>query len=511
MRLVSLFNFIDLPTAENFTKPKEEFFPFEECGAFQKLPDHVMSKIFQNLKAADKIAMSQTCKRFNRIFSERRTLKDIEILVDFDTNYLPDLSRNYPNVIIKNLTEPDSALRATALCNFFTSHGAAFENITFKNCTLTDVCLAVALKTSPNLISLDFKDALINKTSKEIDDYPQLTKLKRIEVSGRIAKALAKSLQEVRSLEMIVVKESDGDDRNTSFRAFKSLMKHQSHLKKLEVSDGRFFHNECEGFGFQLNKLVLFIDNLGYFEGKHMLSFLQRQKDLSDVIINIQTGEYSRDLNRSMTTIIGRKLLRKLKIVFYNQSGMNVTYRDCRIVNPSVTELFLNVRNFSHSYKRVMETTSNSFPNLTNLHIKFDYEWSDKTKTSAETFEPLNSLTKLESLTLAGFDSALCLNLKWPKLKELNLLEIATNSYQDWNTLFTNNPSIESIYISFGPSYAGMATSVMESAILTLPSVQNISVCNHEQPISEEVWENLAMLSHAHGNIKKMRICGKSF
>lgn len=455
--------------------------------------------------------MSQTCQRFNRIFSERRTLKDIEMLVDFDTNYLPDLSRSYPNVIIKNLTEPDSALRATALATFFTSHGATFENITFKNCTLTDVFLAIVLKSSPNLISVDFKDTLINKTSKEINDYPRLTKLKRIEVSGRIAKALAKSLQEVRSLEMIVIKESDGDDRNVSFRAFKSLMAQQSHLKKLEISDGRFFRNECEGFGFQLNKLVLFIDNLGYFEGKHMLSFLVDQNDLSDVIINIQTGEYSRELNRSMSLIIGRKSLRKLKIVFYNQSGMNVTYRDCQIVNPSVTELFLNVRNFSHSYKRVMETTSKSFPNLTNLHIKFDYEWSDKTKTSAETFEPLNSLKKLESLTLGCFDSVLCLKLKLPKLKELNLLEMASNSYQDWKTLFINNPSIECIYVSFGPSYAGMATSVVESAIVQLPSLQTISVCNLEQPISEEIWDNLTRRARAHGKIKKMRICGNTF
>lgn len=461
-------------------------------------------------------SLSAVCKRFNRIFSEHTTLKDVSITVDFDTNNLPGFRRPYPNAVIKSLTDPSGQKRSLAIRTLFTSSGVYFKSITFTHCTVTDAFLENVLNTCAKVESLSFNNCLIIKMRHSSDRAPRLARLTHLELGYNVMKPLINILGHVNTLQKIVMLKPSNETAPTisSYDAFKPVIARQSGLKTLEIADGKFFRSPFENIEFQLERLVLFIPMLTSREDSNMLQFITNQNQIKDCIFNIMTREYSGSLNNSLQYIIDQKSLRQLKIIFYNQSGMNVIYRDLEIVNPFLTELYLSVRQFDHSYRRFIETTRTMFPNLRSLHIKLDKEWCNPIRTSSLTFVPLNDLKKLESLTLENFDTRLCLDLKFPKLKLLKMLSTTTSCNLDWKIIFVNNPLIEDVFVDCRDDLAQqLAVQIFESSILRLHHLIRVFVCIHGQEVTSQALSYLGRFARTYGkpSLKKLGICGKRF
>lgn len=461
-------------------------------------------------------SLSATCKRFDRIFSEHTTLKDVLIEVDFDTHNLPAFKRPYPNAVIKNLSDSSSPKRSLAVKTFFKTSGTHFKTMTFKYCTVTDGLLETVLNACPKLQSLTFTSCQILKMRNSTDRAPRLTRLADLELEYKVMKPLVNILSNVNTLQKIVLIQPSSDTALTlsSYDAFKPVIARQTGLKTLEIADGEFFRRPFENIKFQLERLVLFVPMLNSPEDSNMLKFITSQNQIKECIFNIMTRAYSKSLNESLVNVINQKSMGKLKIIFYNQSGMNVVYRDLEIVNPNLKELYLSVRQFDHSYRRFIETTRTMFPNLTSLHIKLDKEWCNPMHTSCLTFGPLNDLKKLESLTLENFETRLCLDLHFPKLKLLKMLSPTTSNGIDWKILFTNNPLIENVYVNCGDDLPEqLAIQVFESSILQLQHLISVFVCINGQEISKQALRRLAHFALINGtaSLKKLQICGWRF
>lgn len=448
-----------------------------------------------------------TCKRFSRLFNEN--LNNFEFTLDFDATDIPETQRAYSNTVFKNLSKPPTNVRLNQIRTTFNSMGLHLKKVTFHLCTISDYMIVNALRQCPNITSLTFNKSNIYRSTRVRNlDLP---KLKELIVKHCTLSNIARIIQGIHSLEKIVlgccthfVMTRTDPGIADGVEHVKEIISRQINLKELHITDGIFFDTP---FNVQVNKLVLKV-RLTINQSFFMLDFINSQTKLVDLHFDLFMEESYENVEQSLSHVLQLTTLKRLEVVFYDNSSLCEHFVELGRINPNVVDLTLKICRMDHIYNRFIESTAKMFPNLTSLHIEFSLEWSDEENTSSRTLKPLNALKKLKTLILEGASTRIITRLKLQNLKNFQMLLMMDSCQTEFESLVNNNPLIEDLIItSFDWMDEHAAIHLIESAMLQLRSIVGIKMCIHL--LSDESFLHLVNFGKqkASSTLKQLKVC----
>lgn len=477
----------------------------------------MLDLIFGHLIREDQLNFARTSKRMNQIFSCKRNLSKFEFTLDFDNNELPSLQRQYSFVSFKNLSSPENSERQDAMNAIVAAVGPHIRKLKLIHGNVTENFLSKILRYCPNVESISFKKVFIKHS--EVIRELSFEKLKSLSIDEETsAEELSRVLSSVTTLNSIKYYKSASDDDEEedestenperSF-AITEIMMRQRNLKHLQISAGTVFESIVQPFPFQLNKLLLLMPSMSRLQMRNMKKLVVKQTELEEVTLNVHVESQSYKFNKALQHIMQSSKLKILQIVFYH-SSMSKFYRGCKIVNPSVENLYLSVRKMDYSYHRFIQSNTNMFPNLKKLSISFDPDWTEKDKTSAKTFAPFNDLKMMETIVLENFATNLMTKLELKQLKTLRLDSLNQFNRDQFEVFLRKNPSIETLNVKLGYGCCKhSAIPLVESAVMHLPRIKEINVCVNGQTIPETMMDDLhEFISEGTSPLQYLRICG---
>lgn len=499
-------------------EPEEVFYECEEQpDLFRKLPNEILNNVFNFLDRGSKIAFSAVCKRFDSVFSEPINLKNFTLTLDIDTHRpFPDFQRKYQDVVIKNFVLPANSEEKSKILKVRHTLGPHLKEIKFLHCNISDRFVAELMENCPNIESLNFDECIVEKLLQNAH-IGILLKLESIQAHGNVFEALVNVISNVRTLKTITFMRwqhiAMAARIRHNYNAVKKIVARQKNLKTLEIADGKFFNSPLNNVSFQLDKIVLFIPVLRERQSENLNEFLLSQYQFSDVVYNIRANEYMESVHEAIRYIINMESMRKLRIVFYNESGMVAAYRDGDTSNNRIEDLFVSFRAAPFSHRRLIEATSKMFPNLLTLHIKVDSEWLDVNQTSLLTFEPLNSLQRLTKLSLEGVDTRLITGIEIPTLESFDMVDLIEPRQQELTTFFNHNPMLSHLKFSVKDQTTNhqLVLPLIELAILRLRHLIELKLCSNGHSLSPNYENRLRSYNsrHGSGSLQMFSVCGK--
>lgn len=424
-----------------------------------------------------KLNASLACTRFNQLISTGVGLKGVEYTCNFDTDDIVIPRRNYHAIKIKRFAGEVTHERRMKIIHLFGMKSPFITSVKFISCNISQFWIGKMLSFLPQTSSLSFKNCNINPS---MLFTPSLPALESLEVEQNVFPLIFQMLNGVDTLKKVRLspnmrnlddelddENSDTDDENpdlgnlsddenssdmdeemieVSDRNYYEFLARQRHLKSLSISEGSFFNQRFTHCRFQLEEIDLFF-RVGYEQSVFLLAFIREQLSFSNFSANIKHCDCVPFQHRNLQEVIGLVLhtetLKKFRWIFYETETLQF-YKDCKIVNENVKQLYLYFCGMDFYHQRIVEATTKMFPKVESLHLNLDDPWLNRENTTRRTFEPLNGLAELKDLKLEHLESRCITFLKLPKIESFLLIRNPDKdkgqTKANWECFYKNNP-----------------------------------------------------------------------
>lgn len=496
----------------------------------------MIEHIFENLSHNDQLNVSLVCHRFNEIFGEN--LKNFKLVLDLKNicfGDVPRLSRQYRQIKVKMLIIIDDQIHSESfpeenVLNMFNAIGSEVRKLKLVQCILNDHFLVQVLKTMPMLQTLIFQKTEIDRF--ESIDYnsielPAFLNLKEICIGARSWDDILRVLGRAEKIEkfsfLYQTRENklndsaiDIDDEtevleynytDSQYEIVKTFLSRQRNLKNLEIRDGNFFNTPFVDFTFQLECIELFISHLIPSQADVMSKFVRHHRHLKEVLLNCMLYSHVTSYFECLDHFMHLESIKKLQIVFYNDSGIHNYFRDCQIVNSNIEDLYFALEPLNDVLK-FNENIVCIFPNIMRLQMVFFGNWLLSSKYNTSVLIPLNQLNRLKSIVLMPIESRFLRPLKIPSLTDIENFEITRSDSVDWKIFIINHPGIEKIIVRMSMKRSDKAGLIfVENVMKKLQKIRSITCCIMNKRLSKQAIMMLTKLAKTRRTLKKLSMC----
>ncbi|CAO1428927.1 unnamed protein product [Diamesa serratosioi] len=441
-------------------------------------------------------------------------------------------------LIVKDDQTQSRSFPEDNVLEMFNAIGSEVRKLMLVQCILNDNFLVQVLNTMPLLQTLTFHKTKIDRfESIEYNslELPAFLSLKEICIGLRNWDDILRVLGRAENIEkfsfLYQAKEiklnasdididdyEDYDDESevveleysytdSQYDLIKSFLGRQRNLKNLEIRDGNFFNAPFVDFTFQLECIELFISHLIPSQADVMLEFVRHHSHLKEVLLNCMLYTHVTSYFECLDHFMHLESIRKLQIVFYNDSGIHNYFRDCQIVNLKIEDLYFALEPMN-DVRKFIENIVHIFPNIKKLQMIFFENWLLSSKYNTSVLRPLNQLNHLKTIVLMPIESRFLRPLKIPSLKEVENFEITRSNSIDWKIFIINNPEIEKILVKMTMKRSDEAGIILvENVIKKLQKIRSITCCIMNKRLSKKVITMLTELARTRRTLKKLSMC----